>query len=312
MYRSKRADKNYLRSWLKIAAAYLLFVAVGCGAVVGYYLVVENGDEVPVFAEEVITYEEEPGEPAVFVEIFEEPVYVEYDGENYGEYEEEYEEEYEYLPEDCEPENLKIIALTFDDGPGYFTDYLLDILDIYGGRVTFAVIGNLVEDGADTVVRAFESGHEIVGHSWDHRDLARLPVDAIVEQITQTSAIIDAATGEPPPRIFRAPFGHFNRRIEQAAYEAGYGVLNWSIDPRDWYYRCEYHVHDYIIENARHGAIIVLHDVHETTVIAMERTIPELMDMGFELVTSSEVIYYVYGGIEAGVEYTGIRRRQQR
>jgi len=201
-----------------------------------------------------------------------------------------------------------VIALTFDDGPAYFTSQLLDILDEHGGRVTFCVIGNLVENGAATVVRAFESGHEIVGHSWDHSDLGQLEVEEIIEQILRTSAIIYEITGEQPPPIFRTPFGRYNNRIYDAARETGYSVLNWSIDPRDWRYRDEDHIYEFIMENARHGAIILLHDIWETTVLAMERVIPALLEEGFELVTATEIIYYVYGGLEPGFEFTGVRR----
>jgi peptidoglycan/xylan/chitin deacetylase (PgdA/CDA1 family) len=62
------------------------------------------------------------------------------------------------------------------------------------------------------------------------------------------------------------------------------------------------------MEHARDGAIVVLHDVHATTIDAMRRVIPELIGLGFELVTASEIIEYVYGGLEAGFEFTGTRR----
>jgi len=201
-----------------------------------------------------------------------------------------------------------MIALTFDDGPVLLTHYLLDILDEYGGRVTFCVIGDMVENGADIVLRAFEAGHEIVGHSWDHQDLARLSVEEIKQQIWDTGAIIEYVTGHAPPPIFRPPFGHFNRRIQHAAYQTGYSVLNWSIDPRDWRDRDEDIIHDHIIYHARDGAIVLLHDIHPTTIYAMRRTIPKLIKMGFELVTATEVIYYVYGELTPGYEFTGTRR----
>jgi peptidoglycan/xylan/chitin deacetylase (PgdA/CDA1 family) len=185
---------------------------------------------------------------------------------------------------------------------------LLDILDEHGGRVTFCVIGESVERGARTVVRAFESGHEIVGHSWNHRDFSRMSIPDIMEQIQMTSAIIDAVTGEPPPPIFRVPFGHFNGRISDASYALGYSVLNWGIDPRDWQHHNPEHLYEYVMENARDGAIIVLHDIHEATIEAMAHVIPSLIEQGYELVTASEIIEYVYGSLQPGFEFTGTRR----
>ena len=202
----------------------------------------------------------------------------------------------------------KIISLTFDDGPSWLTEYLLNILDQHDARVTFCVIGNLVEANAETVVRAFEAGHEIVGHSWNHGNLSQLSVYNITTQIEQTSKIIEYVTGESPPPLFRVPFGIFNGRIRRAAYESGYGVLNWSIDPQDWRYRCTYHIYEYIMQNARDGAIVLLHDIHPTTIYAMEKVIPSLIDSGFRLVHASEVIYHIYGELEPGFEYTGTRR----
>jgi peptidoglycan/xylan/chitin deacetylase (PgdA/CDA1 family) len=202
----------------------------------------------------------------------------------------------------------KIISLTFDDGPVPLTEYLLDILYEHGAVVTFCVIGDLVEEGAETVVRAFENGHEIIGHSWDHGAFTRLSVEAISEQIYKTSAIIEYVTGYAPPPIFRVPFGHFNGRIQTAAYEMGYGVLNWAIDPEDWRYRCEEHIYQFIMEYARDGAVVLLHDIHPTTIYAMEKVIPALINRGFTFVTASELIYHVYGHFTPGYEYTGVRR----
>jgi len=327
MYRSKRADKKHLLARIKIAIAFVL-VAVGCGIFVGYSRGVGENADVPVFAEENFTYESQALQEPIITEIYDVTSYFYEEARAGGNLENsasettvpettvpektDEEEIYDdtsdceqYVPIFFEPRK---ISLTFDDGPGYFTNYLLDILDEHGGRVTFCVIGDMIEDGADTIIRAFEAGHEIVGHSWDHRNLGRASVDIVTYQILQTSALLYEITGEPPPPLFRVPFGHNTRRITQAAYETGYGLLNWSMDPQDWHYRCEYHLYEYITENARHGAIIVLHDVHESTVYAMAAVIPSLMAVGFELVTASEIIYYVYGGIEPGFEYTGLRR----
>ncbi|MCL1842779.1 MAG: polysaccharide deacetylase family protein [Defluviitaleaceae bacterium] len=308
MYRSKRADRKLLVRKLKLAFVFILIFLAG-GAV--------------VLAQHLSDYEPETvnPEPATIASSVVLPAAVQ---PNFSTYENTYESpesadnpsvyfdddypEYDtYDGDEPFPRERKKIALTFDDGPVWLTNYLLDILDEYGGRVTFCVIGDMVENGADIVLRAFESGHEIIGHSWDHQDIARLSVEEIIEQIAQTSQIIEYVTGETPPPIFRVPFGRYNARIRDAAYYAGYGVLNWSLDPQDWRYRNEDHIYDYITQNAHHGAIVVLHDVHPTTVYAMARVIPTLIYQGFDLVTATEIIYYVYGGLEPGFEFTGTR-----
>lgn len=329
MYRSKRADKAYLLGWLKLAAVVFVLLAVGVVVVFAQNRNGNGDDAVPVAAEypeaipvvagsDFLNTYENGGNPEVS-----EVVYIEENSDG-GAYEEIFEELYECeeiyvfrsayairIPTD-EPGVYRApkIALTFDDGPVWLTEYLLDILDYYGVPATFFVIGELVEEGAHIVRRAFEAGHEIAGHSWNHRDLARLSADEIYAQIVETTAIIEYVIGETPPPFFRVPFGHFNRRIQIAAERAGYGVINWSIDPKDWRYRDECHIYGHIMENARDGAIVVLHDIYPTTIYAMAKVIPSLIYQGFELVTTSEIIsfFYPHDEIIPGFEYTGVRR----
>jgi peptidoglycan/xylan/chitin deacetylase (PgdA/CDA1 family) len=296
--------------WLKIAVIVTMLAGVAAGGFVLYGFFENGGDyALPVYAPE-ITYEEPPYEAEPLIKY--EPAPAIYETETHYEteiYEEQPIDRRHFTIATRRPNVYRapIVALTFDDGPVWLTEYLLDILDEYGGRVTFCVIGDLVEEGADIVIRAFEAGHEILGHSWDHANIALLSEEEIKAQILDTTAIIYETIGELPPPIFRVPFGIFNTRIHNAAYYLGYSVLNWSIDPADWRYRCEYHIYEYIMYNVSDGAIILLHDIHPTTIYAMRKVIPALVYQGFELVTATELIYEVYGRLEPGFEFTGVR-----
>ena len=200
----------------------------------------------------------------------------------------------------------KLVALTFDDGPIQYTEGILDILERYGGRATFCVLGDRVESWAGTIQRAASLGHEIVGHSWDHANFTMISEDNIAEQILFTSAAIESAIGAMPPRLFRAPYGRVNEDVVNVAERLGYAMLHWSIDPRDWERRDPEYVYHYIIENAVHGAIFILHDIRPTTMEAMEKVVPALIEQGFDLVTASELIEYVYGEIVPGEMYKGL------
>jgi len=200
-------------------------------------------------------------------------------------------------------ERLPMVALTFDDGPSRYTERILDTLETYGGRVTFCVLGNRVEDWQDTIRRAVCQGHEVIGHSWNHRNFARLDADQIAAQITDTSAAIQAVTGSPPPPIFRAPYGRLNTTVRNVSQELGYAILNWSIDPRDWETRNANSIYNYIMDNVQDGSIVVLHDIRPYTSDAMERVIPDLIERGFQLVTASELLEYFYGELVPGWEY---------
>ena len=70
-----------------------------------------------------------------------------------------------------------LIALTFDDGPGQYTDKLLDCLEENNAHATFFMLGQLVGQYPDEVKRMVELGCEIGNHSWDHQDMLNLSID---------------------------------------------------------------------------------------------------------------------------------------
>jgi len=225
-------------------------------------------------------------------------------------------EDYNDIIEDNPMETLQIhpelgrqpmIALTFDDGPGPLTLYIVDMLVRYGGYATFCVIGNRVERWDDVVLQIVESGNEVIGHSWNHQNFSLLNEDAIAAQILDTSAAIEGITGVQTPPIFRAPYGIVNTRVRNTSRELGYSILNWTIDSVDWRDRDADIIYERIMEEARDGAIVLLHDIHPTTIEAMERVIPSLIEQGFQLVTASYLIDYFYGGLVPGFEFRGLR-----
>ena len=209
-------------------------------------------------------------------------------------------------PEQAAPPHAELdvarpmIALTFDDGPhNRHTDRILDLLEQYDGRATFFVLGNLVNGNSDVVARAHQNGNEILGHSWNHRNLTNLSNEELRSQILDTSAIIESVTGVQG-NMFRAPFGAVNDNVRNVAEELGFSIVSWSVDPRDWDHRDANRTYTSIINNARAGSIVVLHDIHGSTADAMERVIPELVSRGYQLVTVSELLAYSDRVVAAG------------
>jgi peptidoglycan/xylan/chitin deacetylase (PgdA/CDA1 family) len=151
------------------------------------------------------------------------------------------------------------------------------------------------------------SGSEVIGHSWNHADLSGLSAAAVATQISDTSAAIREATGIQPAPVFRPPYGSINTRMETAATQLGYGLLLWTIDPKDWHYRDADHIYKVIMEHAKDGSVVVLHDIFPETVRAMERVIPRLIGDGFDLVTVSELLTHHFGEIVPGTTYRGVR-----
>jgi len=195
-----------------------------------------------------------------------------------------------------------MIALTFDDGPSKYTSQVLNILEKYNVRVTFCVVGNLVNARKDTVKRAFNLGCEIIGHSWDHRNLSKLSAEEIKKELIDTSSVIESVTGVSP-KLYRPPYGAVSSTLKKASADLGYAMINWSVDPEDWKTRNADAVYSAVMSHVKDRAIVLSHDLYGTTADAYERIIPELISKGYQLVTISELMYYSGKTLEAGVVY---------
>ena len=195
----------------------------------------------------------------------------------------------------CIDPALPMIALTFDDGPvNPYTSYILDVLERYGARSTFFVIGQEISGNEDIIRRAFDMGNEIAGHSWSHALMPFLSAERVYSEIMDTHIAIYEITGYMP-QIFRTPYGRSdgaNSHVGRIAVELGLPLVNWNVDPRDWENRCAYTTWRNIMDNAVDGNIILAHDNVPTTAYAMEYVIPQLIEMGFQLVTVSELFYH--------------------
>lgn len=195
-----------------------------------------------------------------------------------------------------------MIALTFDDGPSAHTDRLLDAFAKHGGKATFFVIGNLIDGRKNTVKRIVGEGHEIGNHSWNHRQLTNLSEEEITDQIMMTRAKIYDTVGVDS-LIMRPPYGACNDMVKAVGSKVGVSFVNWSVDTLDWKSKNAVAVHNEVMKYACDGAIILCHDLHKTTVDAMETVIPELIEKGYQLVTVSELMEYSGKSLEVGKMY---------
>jgi len=183
------------------------------------------------------------------------------------------------------------IALTFDDGPSEFTTRILDTLEKHNARASFFVIGSKVEEGADIIKRAAGMGSEIISHSWSHcrgPNLSQLSPAEMREELLNTHAAIERVVGFSPA-MFRPPYGAVSDNLKNVAAELGLSIILWRVDSWDWKSKNADSVYDEIFENVSDGAVILCHDIHETTADAMERVIPDLLEK-YEMVTVSELM----------------------
>lgn len=195
-----------------------------------------------------------------------------------------------------------MLALTFDDGPSAHTERLLDVFATHGGKGTFFVVGNMLDARKDVLKRVASEGHEIGGHSWNHRKLTKLSREEVTDQLMNTRAKIYEITGVDT-MLVRPPYGSSNKQVRGIAEELGIFLINWSVDTQDWKLRNADAVYEAVMTAAKDGAIILCHDLHKTTVEAMERVVPALIAEGYQLVTVTELLTSKGGVMEPGIIY---------
>ncbi len=194
-----------------------------------------------------------------------------------------------YFNEDGTYDATKVrpmLCLTFDDGPGQYTEELLDILEENGAKATFMMLGQNVELYPETVQRMVSLGCELGNHSWDHPQLTTLSLDEVVSQFERTDQALIEACGQAST-VGRAPYGDANESIYEAV---GKPFAMWSLDSLDWSYKNVDLDYDAVINgDLTDGSIILMHDIHEPSVEACKLIIPELIERGYRLVTFSEM-----------------------
>lgn len=183
------------------------------------------------------------------------------------------------------------IAMTFDDGPSAKdTPRLLAMLKERNIKVTFFVLGEMVQQSPDLLKRMAAEGHEIASHSWNHPQLTKLNAEGLKKQLGNTSDEIEQLLGKRPT-LMRPPYGATNANLTKLINEQyGMKVILWDVDPLDWKYHNSQHVHDEILKQTHAGSIILSHDIHPTTVDAMPKTLDDLLAKGYKFVTVSELI----------------------
>lgn len=178
------------------------------------------------------------------------------------------------------------IAFTFDDGPGEYTDELLDCLEGNNAHATFFMLGQNVGSWESTVQRMADIGCEIGSHSWDHPNLYNLSMDSVAKEFSDTDAALEKACGQKAS-VARAPYGNWSDDIISTV---GKPFFTWSLDSMDWSYLDVNKDYDAVMNgDLTDGSIILMHDIHEPSVQAAIKMIPELVQKGYKLMTVSEL-----------------------
>lgn len=191
--------------------------------------------------------------------------------------------------EETEMQDLKYIALTFDDGPNSTTtNEVLDKLEKHGIVASFFLIGdNIDEESAKAVKRAYDMGCEIGNHSRTHRNMTELTAEEIKAEFDYVDQKVTEITGEHTA-FFRPPYIAVHQLVLDnidVPFIAGIGANDWE-DRITAEMRARS-----ILKQAKDGDIILLHDMegNSATVEALDTIIPELKKQGYKFVTVSEL-----------------------
>lgn len=200
---------------------------------------------------------------------------------------------------DVDCAKVKCVALTFDDGPGPYTDRLLKILQDNDARATFFLIGNKVAANPAGARRIAEAGMEIGSHTWEHPNMTTIPPQDVPAQLSRASDAIESATGHRPT-LLRTAGGLVNDDVLAEARRQGLADINWDVIPFDWINDANTAATRYMLmTQIKPNSVVLMHDVYSSTVDLVQQFIPVLKANGYHLVTVSQML----GHREPGTSY---------
>ena len=236
---------------------------------------------------------------------------------------------------------LKLIALTFDDGPNFsVTPDLLDVLAKHNAKATFFVLGCMLDnDGRnrEALKREAAEGHEIGCHSWSHTNFKTLSSEEMLSEVSRTDDLVYSLTGRTVT-LMRLPGGNYNNKVRDTVQMP---FIQWSCDSLDWqqlnpanirsyanahglsYSEAESELIDMIVfkgfdtvidghthynppltASMVHGAILLCHDIYKATPKAIDRLLTYLEEAGgYRFVTVTELVTSEAPSPQAGYVY---------
>lgn len=191
------------------------------------------------------------------------------------------------------PITEKVIALTFDDGPGpKNTAEILEILKKNHIKATFFLVGQMVSFHPQIAKQIAEEGHVIGNHTWHHW-YRRMNVATAASEINRTAEIIYKTTGVKTT-LFRPPGGFLHNGLVDYAKSQKYAIMMWSDESGDSQRRGQAaNLIKNVVKSAKPGGIVLMHDGggnRSRTVKALPQIIADLKAKGYKFVTIPELL----------------------
>ena len=190
------------------------------------------------------------------------------------------------------PTESNKIALTFDDGPHPSqTHRILDILEKYGVKATFFMIGVNVRNYPDAAREVISRGHEVGNHTYSHICPKNLSESGLAKELDRCEDALEDLC-EYRPHLFRPPEGVLNAYVQHCSERGDYSLILWSVDTRDWAVKNAEVIAERVLSKVQPGDIVLMHDyiANSKTPEALEILLPKLLALGYEPVTVSELL----------------------
>ncbi|MBQ6933121.1 MAG: polysaccharide deacetylase family protein, partial [Clostridia bacterium] len=195
------------------------------------------------------------------------------------------------LPIYCVQTDEKVLSISFDAAWGNEdTHQLIEIMDRYGIKATFFVVGDWARKYPESVKELFDAGHEIMSHSDKHKHMTQLSVDEIAADIEACADSIEEVTGVRPT-LFRPPYGEYDNKVVGTLRDLGYHTIQWDVDSLDWKETGVQDVIDRVLGKAQPGSIVLFHNAAKYTPEALPTILETLLDEGYNFVPISQIIY---------------------
>jgi peptidoglycan/xylan/chitin deacetylase (PgdA/CDA1 family) len=197
------------------------------------------------------------------------------------------------LPIYCGGGKGHYVALTFDDGPGPYTQQLLDVLARHRARATFFLIGQHVE--RRPALAKLELRYGAVGqHSWSHPVLKGLPPDQLDYQLRTPQTSMRQVLGRRV-RLFRPPFGARDAAVDAKAKELGLLQVLWNVDSGDGSEASTpsaEKIAQNLADRVKPGAIVLLHEniTGAPSIRGLDLFLPMLKSRGLVAVSVPELL----------------------
>ncbi len=193
----------------------------------------------------------------------------------------------------------KIIALTFDDGPnGRYTEDIGKVIESFGGKATFFMVGKNASRHPNIVNAIYKSGHEIGIHSYSHQ-FRKYFTDPLFNKELADSEAVMTRLGIENIKYFRFPWLYRNPWIMRSVKKRGYKIISGEFAHGLEPFQVN---HERIFRHSRKivkpGNIIIFHDgyndslqANRTQTLKTVKLLCKYLEQhGYRMVTISELI----------------------